>query len=272
MNIPEPGNTPSRYKLVIEYDGSDFCGWQFQLNGRSVQEAIEQAASRILQERIRVYGAGRTDAGVHATGQVAHFDSHTSMPVSRVLRGMNAVLPEDVCIRSMEKAEDSFHARFSASSREYKYTITQHRIACGRQYCLLLHTPLDSGRILPLMAVLTGTHDFTAMSKASDDVNNYLCHVFDARWTYEGGRHEFTIRANRFVRGMVRAVTSALIEVGRGRQEIEWFRSLLESSDRSMAPPLAPPNGLVLTGIRYDREEYAFVREILRLPHPPTEE
>lgn len=252
-----------RHRITVEYDGGDFVGWQTQPNGRSVQQEIETAAARLFQKPVRVTGAGRTDAGVHARGQVAHFDAATTLDAHTIGRALNAMLPPDVTIHDVARVESDFHARFSASSRAYVYTVTSRRTSIDRRTRWILHGRIDHGRILDAVPALSGTHDFTSFSKQSDDVEHCFCHVFDAAWNSDGPEGRFEIRANRFLHGMVRAIVGGLMQVGRGRLDPGDIEGLLAARDRALTPMLAPPQGLVLTEVRYDPEEYAMMRTVM---------
>jgi tRNA pseudouridine38-40 synthase len=255
---------PRRFRITVEYDGTDFVGWQLQPNGRSVQGVLEQAAAQLFGTELRVHGAGRTDAGVHATGQVAHFDAVTRLDAYTVGRALNATLPPDVSIRDASVAAPDFHSRFSASSRSYEYTIATRRIAIERRMRWLVYPRLDVGRMMDAAACLPGTHDFTPFSKFSPKKDHCFCHVYEAAWSLREDACVFAIRANRFLHGMVRALVGGLVLVGRGALPVDAFASILEDGDRARTPMLAPPHGLVLTAVGYDPEEYEFMTGIIR--------
>lgn len=252
-----------RFRLVVEYDGTDFIGWQIQRNGRSVQGEMEAALHRLFQRQVRVHGAGRTDAGVHATGQVAHFDLSCRMDAATMMRALNAECPTDITVREVGEAEADFHSRFSASSRSYVYTIVHQRISLYRRHQWILYADLDHEAIREAVSVLRGTHDFTAFSKRAPDIAHHYCHVFDAAWEHHEQLSRFHITANRFLQGMVRALVGGLVHAGRHRMTPDEFASLLASRDRGRAPMLAPAHGLVLTAVRYDAAEYEVVRAIM---------
>ena len=259
VNIP----ALQRYKIIVEYDGTDFIGWQMQPNGRSVQEVLERAAEQLFQRFTRVIGAGRTDAGVHGLGQVAHFDASSELDTHTICRALNAHLPADITVHCVEAENAGFHARFSASSRAYEYTVTGERTSLHRRNRWLLHGRIDHGRILDAVRILPGTHDFTTFSKQSDDVGHCYCHIFEAEWTNKGPIGRFTIRANRFLHGMVRAIVGGLVQVGRHRIDPDGFAEFLIARDRALTPMLAPPHGLVLTEVRYDPEEFEEMRKVM---------
>jgi tRNA pseudouridine38-40 synthase len=188
-----------RFKLIVEYDGSDFVGWQLQPNGRSVQGALETALRALFSIDVRVHGAGRTDAGVHATGQVAHFDLVTQLDANTMMRALNAELPADVTVHAAEISAPDFHSRFSASSRSYVYTIAHDRLSLARRTQWILYAALDHEAIEAAVACLRGTHDFTAFSKYVPGLSHHYCHVFRAEWQSGEATTHFHIRANRFL-------------------------------------------------------------------------
>ncbi|MCB2206044.1 tRNA pseudouridine(38-40) synthase TruA [bacterium] len=252
-----------RYRLIVEYDGSDFVGWQVQPNGRSVQGEIEAALKRLFSVDIRIHGAGRTDAGVHATGQVAHFDATLQLDGDTMQRAINAELPPDVTIHDAAITDDDFHSRFSASSRSYCYTIAHARNSLNRRTQWQLFAGVDHAVISRTVQSLSGTHDFTTFSKLVPDLAHHYCHVFEASWEHDGEVTRFRIRANRFLQGMVRCLVGGLVQVGRKKITPEGFVELLEARDRGRAPMLAPPQGLVLTHVAYDSGEWNIVQGIM---------
>ena len=252
-----------RIKLLIEYDGTDFIGWQTQPNGRSVQAAIERALEELFGTATRIHGAGRTDTGVHASGQVAHFDAETLLSPATIVNALNARLPEDVVVKRADVADDAFHARFSASSRRYTYRIFTGRSALLRRNHWLFYARLNLQEMQEAVNFLTGTHDFTTLSKYSDDSKHGFCHVFHARLEVEGSLYRFDITANRFLTGMVRSIVGGLAQVGRGKMTAQEFDARLQARNRTHAPQLAPPHGLTLEEVKYDKDEYEFIRGIL---------
>ncbi len=252
-----------RYRLLVEYDGTDFVGWQLQPNGRSAQGEIEQALLRLFQQNIRVHGAGRTDAGVHATGQVAHFDLHSRLDAETVARALNAELPPDITVRDAAEVDTEFHSRFTASSRSYEYTIVQERVSLMRRQQWILYASLDHDAIQQAVAALRGTHDFTTFSKHVPGMPHHYCHVFDAAWETDGTVSHFRIKANRFLQGMVRCLVGGIVHVGRQRITPNEFAAMLAARDRGRAPMLAPAHGLVLTGVGYSTEERAQIDDIM---------
>lgn len=259
-----PESRLQRFKLQVEYDGTNFVGWQLQPDARSVQGTLEEAVQHLFSQQVRVHGAGRTDAGVHASGQVAHLDMETHLDAATLRRALNAELPPDITIRQAEEAAPDFHARFSASSRSYVYTIAHERVSIARHTQWIVYSAVEHDPIRASVAMLNGTHDFTAFSKYTPDQPHHFCHVFEVGWEEGAEVSRFRIRANRFLQGMVRCIVGGLILVGRGRLTPVQFGDILDSRDRSRAPMLAPPHGLVLTGVRYIYEEREVIRDIMR--------
>ncbi len=250
--------------IQVEYDGTDFAGWQLQPDVRSVQGTLEKALESLFGQRVRVHGAGRTDTGVHAIGQVAHFEMETHLDANTLRRALNSELPPDVSIRDARETDTDFHSRFSASSRAYVYSIAHERISLERRQQWIVYPEVDHVPIREAVRCLSGTHDFTAFSKYTPDQPHHFCHVFETEWDAGERISRFRIRANRFLQGMVRCIVGGLIQVGRGRMTPGQFGDVLESCDRSRAPMLAPPHGLILTEVRYDESERAVVADVMR--------
>jgi tRNA pseudouridine38-40 synthase len=237
-------------KLTVEYDGTEFVGWQFQKNGRSVQEEIERALSQISRTEIKIVGAGRTDAGVHARGQVAHGNIELTTDIKEFQKSVNAILPEDVVVRKMEIVNDGFHARYSAKRRRYRYFIRRYPTAIDRKYCWQLFQELDLG-LLQLCAVeMLGEHEFRSFCKESD-IDHYRCTVFKSQWIAAEDMLTYEIIANRFLHGMVRALVGTMVDVGRRHLEIDIFHRIFAAQDRSQAGMSAPAKGLFLEEIEY---------------------
>lgn len=238
-------------KLTLEYDGTGFSGWQFQINSRTVQGVLESALRQLLQQDLTVTGAGRTDAGVHARGQVAHFLTDNAMDVGEVRKGLNALLPADVIVRAVEEVPAHFHARHSALWRMYRYSVAQEPIALGRMYAWFWGQRLDEGLMGHCAQKIIGEHDFQAFSKIDTDVRHFRCTVRMAEWNRSGGLLTFDIEANRFLYGMVRALVGTMVEIGRRYRPLEDFQRIMDSRDRRQAGMAAPPCGLVLERVLY---------------------
>ena len=252
-----------RYCLTLEYDGTDFVGWQFQSKGRSVQGEIESVLQRMFGQPVRVHGAGRTDSGVHASGQTAHFDLACRLDAATMVKALNAELPADITARDGRIVEPEFHVRFSASSRAYEYTIVTHRVSIDRRRQWSLFATLDHTAIREAVSCIAGTHDFQAFAKVVPGMPHHFCHVYHAEWETDGAYSRFRIKANRFLQGMVRCLVGSLVLVGRHRITPAEFVAILESRDHGRAPMLAPAHGLVLTQVGYDPAERAVVQAIM---------
>lgn len=243
--------------LLIEYDGSEFSGWQIQDNGRSVQGELEHACRQLFGAEIPVHGAGRTDAGVHARGMVAHLELAGNelppgMPLRRLTMALNATTGKDIAVRDVRVVPDDFHARHSAASRTYRYTIKRERTAIERNFVWAVHRDVDRDVLRRVTDLLIGEHDFTSFSKRTNDVDHYRCKVEVAQWDFRGTTFALTIRANRFVRGMVRALVGAIVQTGQGvLTEMEFEALLRQPREHARAKYLAPAHGLVLEAVGY---------------------
>jgi tRNA pseudouridine38-40 synthase len=238
-------------KLTLEYDGTDFVGWQHQENGRSIQATVESGLAQILQTKIRIVGAGRTDSGVHARGQIASFKTESSLHCGALARSLNGVLPDDVAVLDVEEAPEDFNARYSAKARHYQYVISTVPTALGRRFAWSMDYKLDLALMKGVAERITGEHDFTSFCKAESEVAHHRCRVADAHWTKKNSTILFDITADRFLHGMVRALVGTMVEIGRGYRQIDQFGEILNGKDRSLAGMAAPPRGLFLTDVTY---------------------
>ena len=243
----------SRYFVTFSYDGTRYHGWQIQPNGVSVQEKLQEALSTLLREPIVVTGAGRTDAGVHARMMVAHFDWEGAVIDGQQLAyKLNRLLPYDIAVSKVEPVSEEMHARFSAKSRMYRYYIHTVKDPFQRTYSCEIHYPLDFAKMNEAAQILTTYEDFGAFCKSGADVKTTFCDVTKAEWVQTSPTSwYFEIRANRFLRNMVRAVVGTLIEVGRGRLSIDDFKKVIEGKQRSDAGESMPGNALFLEDIVY---------------------
>lgn len=242
-----------RVALGLEYDGAAFCGWQSQLNGRSVQDALERALSVIANAPLRVQCAGRTDAGVHAAVQVVHFDTDAKRPLSAWVRGVNAHLPDAIAVRWSCEVTSAFHARFSATARHYRYVLLDRdvRPALGAGRIGWTHWSLDLDAMRIAAGHLLGTHDFSSFRAAECQAASPVRNLFHASVARHGRFIVFEFSANAFLHHMVRNMVGALVQVGRGAHDPDWITHLLEVRDRTQAAPTFSPDGLYLAGVDY---------------------
>ena len=238
-------------KLTLEYDGTHFVGWQIQPNGRTVQEKLERALQQILQVECKTNAAGRTDSGVHALGQVANVLIAKDVEIPQLVKSLNGVLPEDISVLDAEAVDEKFHARYSATARRYRYSISRHRVALARQFCWHVGYNLDRQKMEKCAEIILGEHDFQSFCKVDSDVEHYRCIVRSAEWKEVDSKLEFHITANRFLHGMVRALVGTMVDVGRGYTSVEQFQEIIVAKDRRAAGMAAPAQGLFLEQVYY---------------------
>lgn len=239
-------------KLILEYDGTDFVGWQYQENGRSVQDIVEKGLSQILQEEIRIVGAGRTDSGVHAKNQVASFRTESSLTCPRIVRGLNGVLPHDVVAKDAKPAAENFNARFDARSRRYEYVIKTNRTALARKFCWEVGYEVHLELMKESVADILGSCDFASFCKSNSEVTQHNCTVHRAVWKeLDESTIVFDITSDRFLHGMVRALVGTMVEIGRGYRPVHDIKRILDAKDRRQAGVAAPPQGLFLAEVIY---------------------
>jgi tRNA pseudouridine38-40 synthase len=240
-------------KITIEYDGTGYCGWQIQPNGESIQAVLERAISTFFGTPIRITGSGRTDAGVHALGQVANFRVDKEHDRHRILRGLNALTPPDITIKEIEIVADAFDARRDGRSRVYEYHIL-NRLTSSPFYlnrAWHVHEELDRAAMRTAISCLLGEHDFSSFRAAGCEAMHPIRKVYRSSLEQRGELLVYTIEATAFLRHMVRNIVGTLVEVGRGLRPAESFRDLLEARDRTQAGPTAPPQGLYLIEVKY---------------------
>jgi len=240
-------------KVVLEYDGSGFAGWQQQAHGRTVEAELKRALRAITGQDRKVYAAGRTDAGAHAEGQVVSFQTDGRISPRRLVAALNAKLPADVAILSAEEVPDTFHARYSARWRRYRYRYLDRpsRPALERGRCWQVRGPLDVDAMSRAAEALLGKHDWTSYCSASEPADARVREMRSARVTRNGDVVELELVAEGFLRGLARSIAGALAEVGRGRRPPEWVGEVLEARDRRKAAKTAPAGGLTLMEVIY---------------------
>jgi tRNA pseudouridine38-40 synthase len=244
------------FKIVIEYDGTGYHGWQRQTDDRTIQETIEKAIKKMTSSDVTVIGSGRTDAGVHAMGQVANFKCRTDIDTDSFQRGLNSILPDDIVIKSCQTVDDAFHARYNAKFKVYRYVIWNQDAAkaIGRQYAWHVKKKLDLKTMEKAVQFIIGEHDFKAFEAVGSPRSHTRREVVEARLHRPENSSDqivFTIQANGFLRYMVRNIVGTLVAVGLGKITAEAFRQIMLSHDRNNAAATAPAKGLFLMEVKY---------------------
>lgn len=240
-----------RYFLDIAYQGTNYHGWQIQNNAHTLQAEIQKVLSTALQENIEITGSGRTDTGVHAEQQLAHFDTQQTLTTYKHLHKFNAMLPADIALKHIFKVEKDAHARFDAFSRKYIYRIEQFKNPFRQNLSYFTTQNFDVGLMNKAAALLPGYTDFQCFSKVKTEVEHFNCIIYEAYWQENAYELNFHIRANRFLRGMVRAIVGTLLELGLRKLNLDDFKNVIESRDRKLAGWAVPPQGLFLTEVKY---------------------
>ena len=243
--------TVARYFLQLSYKGTNYHGWQVQENANTVQAQVQKALSTALGKATGVVGCGRTDTGVHASEFYAHFDCTGNFSSQDVLHKVNTMLPSDIAIRGIQSVDNDTHARYSSISRRYKYYIHQKKAPFlqGRSY--YWRSPLEWDAMNEAAGELLVHTDFQCFSKVKTQVKTFDCAITEAHWRWEDEQLVFTIKANRFLRGMVRAIVGTLLKIGEGRSRIAYMKEVILSKDRSVAGAASPAHGLYLTEVGY---------------------
>jgi tRNA pseudouridine38-40 synthase len=247
-----------RYALGLQYDGTQYYGYQSQPGVITIQGCLDRALSRVADERITSVCAGRTDAGVHATGQVVHFDTNAARENHAWLLGVNSNLPDDISVSWVVPVPDDFHARFHAIARRYRYTVynAPNRMAMEQRYATWHRKPLDAEKMHHAAQYLLGQHDFTAFRSVGCQAKSAVRTVHEVSVKRDGLHVSLDIKANAFLYHMVRNIMGSLFLVGEGEQPVEWLEAVLAGHDRAQAGVKAPPNGLILSEITYQDCDY----------------
>jgi tRNA pseudouridine38-40 synthase len=243
----------NRIKLIIEFDGSNFCGWQLQSGVRTVQQALELALEQLLEAPVRVHSSGRTDSGVHARGMVAHFDTERELPLRAYREGLNRLLPRDVAVLSAAPVSDGFHARFSAEGKWYRFSIWNHPVRSPLQDRRVWHikTALDLAAMQQAAGLLVGSQDFAAFRASSCEAKTTLREIYSLNLIQDGALVHIDVRGSGFLQHMVRIIAGTLVEVGQGKRPVASVAELLASGDRDAAGVTAPGAGLCLMEVFY---------------------
>ena len=239
------------YKIVIQYDGTQYAGWQKQENAITVQQVLTNSIEQILQEKINLIGAGRTDTGVHALEQVANYKVDKEIDLYKFKYSLNSVLPKDIAISKIDIVENDFHSRFSAKRRSYIYLISDQKSPFFERYSYTLFSELDQDKLNELSSVIIGSHDFTSFSKINTEVQNKMCEVYEARWRRQKKFFIFYIEANRFLYGMVRAIVGSILKAYADEQSIDYLKNIFSQKNRNAAADAVPAKGLFLYKVKY---------------------
>ncbi len=242
--------------MEISYKGTNYSGWQNQKGVETVQGAVEHALATLLKLKVPIMGSGRTDAGVHGTHQIAHFNVEAQLDIAALQYKLNAFLSRDISINWIRPVRDNVNARFEANSRLYHYYIHQRKNPFKNELSYYFKYPINVGLINQACELIKGWQNFECFSKVHTEVNHFNCDIFEAKWSEENGIHLFEIKANRFLRGMVRAIVGTLLDVGEGKTSLKEFQKILESNDRSMAGRAVPATGLYLMKVEYPSDIY----------------
>lgn len=244
----------NRYFIYLSYNGKNYCGWQNQPNGIAVQQKIEEALSLLLRTPTAITGAGRTDAGVHASLMAAHFDSETQVDTRQLADKLNRILPADIAISRIVAVRPEAHARFDARARTYKYYLSTRKDPFRYEFTYRVHGHPDVDAMNEAAKRLFDYTDFTSFSKLHTDVKTNHCRIMQARWEEQDGDYVFTVQADRFLRNMVRAIVGTLLEVGRGKMDADGFCRVIESKDRGKAGSSVPGHALFLVDVEYPND------------------
>ena len=243
----------SRYKITVHYDGTNYFGWQMQSHKRTIQGEIETALLPLNDnETVKIVGAGRTDRGVHALGQVAHFDLDTKLNVTQLLKALNARLPNDIRILAANLTEDEFHARFSAKRRYYRYQcyIGDNILFKNQSWFI---SEIDVATLNEFANLIEGSFDFLSFSKINKELKNTICDIYESKWYKSENMLIFNVCGNRFLHHMVRYLVGTMVAGVQGKISLDYFRDLLNNPQKNVKIFKAPPEGLILVKIDYDK-------------------
>jgi tRNA pseudouridine38-40 synthase len=241
----------NNYRIIIQYDGSNYAGWQEQENANTVQETIKNSINTILREDVNLIGSGRTDAGVHALGQVANFKTRHELDIYKFQHSLNSVLPDDISIRKTDKAEESFHSRFDAKKRNYLYFISRNKSPFFNSYSFQYRGKIEIDLLNRLSISFIGEKDFTSFSKKNSETKNKSCIIHHARWREKNDLIIFLIQANRFLHGMVRTITGTLLRAMEKDLGEDYIDEIFSKKDREAAAEAVPAKGLFLYKVSY---------------------
>ena len=241
-----------RFKIQIEYDGTNYCGWQSQKNAPTIQATIEDALADLNKNRrVVIIGSGRTDSGVHALGQMAHFDLETKLAPETIKNAVNAKTPEDILIRKCSESDPKFHSRFWAKKRHYLYRISTTPTVIDRNFCWQYKSKFDFSKLNKCAELIIGQHDFTGFCKSTDEAESKVCKIFKSSWNIDKNFINYTIVGNRFLHSMVRMLAGTMMETAKGKLNIIDFKNIFENKKNRKSVFTAPAKGLFLTEVEY---------------------
>lgn len=241
----------SNYKLIIQYDGTDYTGWQTQSGTRTIQQTITDSIEVIIKERVNLIGSGRTDTGVHAIGQTANFRTETDIDIYKFKHSLNSVLPFDISVTQMEKTGQEFHARFDARKRTYIYILSKHKSPFFRKYAYHYYENLSIELLNSISKIFIGSKDYSSFCRKNEEVDNKICEIYDAIWYEKDELTIFEISANRFLHGMVRTITGTILKAAKMNNNINYIEKIFSEKSREAAPMAVPAHGLFLFKVEY---------------------
>jgi len=239
------------YKLIIQYDGTNYSGWQIQKNSISIQQKITEAIETLIKDKINLIGSGRTDSGVHAIGQAANFRTENEIDIYRFKHSLNSMLPSDIVVSKMEEVDSEFHARFDAKKRTYLYLITQSRSPFYKNYSYFYPRKIDIEKLNSLGKIFLGEKDFTSFSRKNSEIENKNCDVYKAFWRKKGELILFSIQASRYLHGMVRTIVGTLLNAQDQNNPENFILEIFNSQNREEAFEAVPAKGLFLYKVEY---------------------
>jgi tRNA pseudouridine38-40 synthase len=239
------------YKLIIQYDGTNYAGWQIQKNALTIQQLISDSIKVLTKEDISLIGSGRTDSGVHAIGQAANFKTKTGIDIYRFFYSLNSLLPKDIAVKEMNEVNIDFNARGDAKERTYLYLFTKFKSPFYDKYAYFYHDKIDCYRLNYLSSFLTGKKDFTSFCKTISDTENKICNIYNIRWKESKELVFFIIEADRYLHGMVRSIIGTLLNSVKNNLEEEYIEEVFSAKNRSAAGEAVPAKGLFLYNVKY---------------------
>ena len=243
----------NNYKLTIQYDGTDFAGWQMQKNANTIQQSVADAFKILLKKEINLIGSGRTDAGVHAWGQVANFRNEQNIELSKFRYSLNSILPQSINVKKIESVNKSFHARFDAKKRSYLYLIAKEQSPFYLKFSYLYSNinKYDINKLNKLSSLLMGEHDFTSFARKNTETKNKICNIYNIKWRETKDFVFFFVEANRFLHGMVKTLVGTILQTGIKNYDKQILKNILKAKEREAAGKAFPSKGLFLFKVRY---------------------